>query len=299
MFKRYVIQVSAEQTEADESAILDQDLFLALMSMIQYDDDNNTGRKYTNQGAHVIHTGIGAPSSASICGFSTINSAKSRSRPRLGKNKAVLKSFEVVNANCTVTNDNIPTGHGSRLGVCHVETLTVFLQPDERTGYGLLVNTDGVDQQQANIIITHLNHDSSAYSSKKFELHTEQDDRTNTANYTEPAKLREETVENITKSQEKYKDQYDKRHHANTHYTIGEITLTEIGADQKRLCATTAHVSQLKCRTRIKRVNKKANQARIKRLINSRLPRLRRVAKKKVPWKNRGLSALLRTDYKL
>ncbi|GLV38509.1 Glutamate receptor interacting protein [Carabus blaptoides fortunei] len=86
-----------------------------------------------------IERGIGAPSSASICGFSTINSTKSRSRQRLGKNNAVLKSFEVDNAN-------------------------LFLQPDERTGYGLLVNTDGVgDQQQANIIITHLNHDSSAY----------------------------------------------------------------------------------------------------------------------------------------
>ncbi|GLV40829.1 hypothetical protein CBL_10004 [Carabus blaptoides fortunei] len=89
----------------------------------------------------LLELGIGAPSSASICGFSTINSAKSRSRPRLGNNNAVLKSFEVDNAQ-----------------------LYMFLQPDERTGYGLLVNTDGVgDQQQANIIITHLNHDSSAY----------------------------------------------------------------------------------------------------------------------------------------
>ncbi|GLV33468.1 Glutamate receptor interacting protein [Carabus blaptoides fortunei] len=105
-----------------------------------------------------IERGIGAPSSTSISGISTINSTKSRSRQRLGKNNAVLKFFEVDNANCTVTNDNIPTGYGSRLGVCHVETLTVFLQPDERTGYGLLVN-----QQQANIIITHLNDDSSAY----------------------------------------------------------------------------------------------------------------------------------------
>lgn len=99
--------------------------------------------------------------------------------------------------------------------------------------------------------------------------------------YTEPEKLREEAVENITKSHEKYKECYDKRRHANTHYDVGEIVfmkkapeytgesrktqpkyrgplvvtevlpsdtyrVAQIGADQKRLYATTAHVSQLK-----------------------------------------------------
>ncbi|GLV42893.1 Glutamate receptor interacting protein [Carabus blaptoides fortunei] len=112
-----------------------------------------------------IERGIGPPSSPSISGFSTINSRKSRSRQRYGRNSTVPKSFDVDNANCIVTNANTPTGYGSRLGVCHVETLTVVLQPDEQAGYGLLVNTDGAagDQQQANIIITHINQDSPAY----------------------------------------------------------------------------------------------------------------------------------------
>lgn len=52
-----------------------------------------------------------------------------------------------------------------RIGVCHVETLTVALKPVE-DGYGLQVNTDTnsiSDQQQANIVITSIELDSPAY----------------------------------------------------------------------------------------------------------------------------------------
>ncbi|GLV49944.1 hypothetical protein CBL_20988, partial [Carabus blaptoides fortunei] len=141
------------------------------------------------------------------------------------------------------------------------------------------------------------------------------------ANYTESAKLREETVENITKSQEKYKDQYDKRHHANTHYTIGEIVFmkrapkypSESRKTQPKyrgplvvtevLRSDTYRVAQIVsyAHPTCEQESESSEDEEVNQLPSSEAAEdcEEDQVKKKVPWRSRQLPARLRTDYKL
>ncbi|XP_066149454.1 glutamate receptor-interacting protein 2 isoform X2 [Euwallacea fornicatus] len=104
-------------------------------------------------------TGQFSGSSASVAGYSTINSRKSRSSRvnRNNRQSTINKSFD---SDCGSNYCGCP---GSA-GVSHPETLTVTLTADRGIGYGLTVSVgDPTDNRSAEVLITRITPNSPAY----------------------------------------------------------------------------------------------------------------------------------------